>query len=133
MIMREITVAISIPVKTAIAARIMFVACVPRVSKVQFLDIVIKLSAGQNTHMTSFDNTLPALFGTMFVFLVVKPMAMQKNIVSTGVSVVKNASNILTPDNCFCVLQYIFYHFMALMSIKSSDFTLCFEVLDFQC
>lgn len=108
---------------TAIDARIMLVACVPRVETVQFLAIVIKLSAGQNTQVTSFERTLPAFSGIISVFLVTKPIAMHKNIVSTDVNVIEKASNILAPDKIKVSFhKYIFYHFMQIKSIKSLIF-----------
>ena len=88
----EIGIAIPIATMTPIAERIMLVACVPSVDTVQFLDIVEKFRAGQNTQVTSLETTLPASRGTISVFLVVKPTAMHINIVSIGVRVAKNAS-----------------------------------------
>ena len=80
--------------------------------------MVAKFRAGQKTQVTSFDSTFPESRGTISVFLIVNPTAMQINIVSIGVSVAKNASNIM-------------YSPKALISFLNSD--IHFSTLNMMC
>ena len=51
--------------------------------------MVIKLSAGQNIHVSHLAKVFPAVSGKTFVFVKMKPIAMHRNSVSIGESVAK--------------------------------------------
>jgi hypothetical protein len=77
--------------------RIKFTACLFIVSIVQYLAIVLKLSAGKNTHVSSFAITLLELEGSIFVLFAANPTAIQRNKVSIGLSVAKKIFSIFPP------------------------------------
>jgi hypothetical protein len=56
---------------------------------VQWRTIVIKLSAGQNIHVSALAKVFPAVSGRIFALAVTYPMAIQKNKVIMGESVAR--------------------------------------------
>ena len=61
---------------------------------VNLLAIAPKFRAGINTQVMSFARVFPAVFGRMFVFLKINPIAMQQNNVSIGVNAAKKVLDI---------------------------------------
>ena len=70
----------------------MLVAWKEIVFTVQNLAIVQKESPGQNTQVSSFAITFPALSDKILHFLSKNPMNIQKNSINIGVRVAKNVS-----------------------------------------